>query len=199
MQIECFARGGKKKKKSCRSENFHTKSNLLSLLLTVQGLCHMWHFQKAEYNKSAFHKLLDAVLPSEVITSGYAHQKKACTSNVMLLNSAFILQCVSTWWSSLQLSLRTSCRLLPSGTYSAQKPPFWGTFALIKSKAAVFQGTQNGLQDLNSWTLAKQPWAYHFAAPSPYIKWGWLHSWVVSLRFSYCSLCVKIIFQLIEK
>lgn len=168
-------------------------------LHTIQGLRHVWYFQKNEYNKNAFHKLLDAVLPSEVIISGYGHQKKVCTNNIMLLNSAFILQCISTWWRSLQLSLTTSCRLLPSDTYSAQKPHFCGTFALIKSKAVVFQGTKHGLQDLSSWTLSKQPWVYNLATPSPYMKWGWLHSWVVSLCFPYCTLCVKIIFHLIDK
>lgn len=94
---------------------------------------------KGWMEKSAFHKLLDAVLCSEFIISGYAHQKKACTYNVMLLKSAFVLQSVSTWQRTLQLSFRTSCRLLPSGTCSAQKSHFWGTFGLIKTKAAALQ------------------------------------------------------------
>lgn len=171
----CPPHPSRKKKKSCKSEYSHKKSNLLRLLHTDQGSCHMWYLQKAEYNKSALHKLLDAMQCSEVKISAYVHQKEACINHVMLLNSAFILQCVSTWWS-LQFRLETSSTLLPSDTCFAQKPHFWGTFALIKSKAVVFQETRHGLQDLNSWTLAKQPWAFHFATLSAYMKWECLCS-----------------------
>lgn len=188
-----------KKENSCKSRYSHKKSNLLKLLHTVQGLCHMWYLQKAECNKSAFHKLLDAMQRSEVKISSYAHEKEACINHVMLLNFAFILWCICTWWRSLQLRLGTSCTLLPSDTCSAQKPLFWGTFALTKSKAVVFQETKHGLQDLNSWTLDKWPWAYHFAALSAYMKWGCLCSWVVSLYFHYSIVCVKIIFYLIDE
>lgn len=157
--------------------------------------CVTWYFQKAEYNNSAFHKrwyLLRLSFWFMLIRRKLA-LPISCFWTLHSFYSMFLKD------GEAFITLKTSCRLLPFGIYSAEKPHFWETFALTKSKAAVFHGREHGLQDLYSWTLASQPWTYHFTAVSHYMKWGWLHSWVVSLWFPYCILCVKIIFHWIDK
>lgn len=66
---------------------FTLSQTFFRLLHIVQKLCHMWYFQNAKYNKGAFHKMQDAMLPSEDRISVYAHQKQACFNNVRILKS----------------------------------------------------------------------------------------------------------------
>lgn len=82
---------------------FTLSQTFFRLLHIVQKLCHIWYFQNAKYN-NAFHKMLDAMLPSEYTISFYAHQNQTCTNNVMNSKSAYINKDFSNYENNLRAS-----------------------------------------------------------------------------------------------